>query len=146
MKAGTFREKGRKASPKERARVRGWVEKWQREFYLDIITVHLFFHETPCDSDVSENFGAAAQMMADTADQYHEAVLNIYPRFFEDNDATDQEFMVCHEMAHIITEVLTSLVRRQHDGELVTHEEMRRADERVTNWIAKVAKGGFKRR
>lgn len=126
----------RRATAAERRVVHDTVRHWQREFYLDILTINVLFHDYPDDAD-NDDEGAAARMDCDAVDTYHYVTLHVFPRFF-DGDSEDQREMLAHEMLHPITWLLTNLAVRLGEGQLVTGEDVRLMNERVTNWLTRI--------
>lgn len=132
----------RRASKAERDKVHAWVRKYQREFYLHILRINVIFHDYPEDAEATDGEpSCAAKMDSDLSIRYHVATLQVYPKFFNDDDE-DQEFAVCHEMMHIVTYRLSRLIGHQHEGNLVTPGEAADADEAVTDLLARIVMFG----
>lgn len=128
----------RRATQKERDRVYSLLRYWQKEMYLDILSINVMFEDfCPDDEDDGETNTKAACIDVEASDEYHYAMLKIYPRFFED-DTGEQERVIVHELTHILVHPLAVLVTDMGEGTLVTGEQARKAEERVTDRLARI--------
>ncbi len=124
---------GTGATEEQRLWARSVVERWRSVLFLHAYTIHIRHSETPnaeesiCNADCT------------VLDEYHQAVIVIYPKFW-DELTTDEErdFQLLHELCHAITAKSRLLAFDALNEKLVRSSEIKNANERSTDWIAKI--------
>lgn len=123
---------GEGATELQRATAREIVERWRPILFLHAYTIHICHVKEVCADEPLTNADCTVN------DEYHELVIRIYPKFW-DELTTDEEraFQLLHELCHAITAPARSLAFDALSEKYVRSSEIKAANERATDWIAK---------
>ena len=123
--------KNNKIAPKQKAEVRGYIDKWRSILFLHQWDFQIkYFFESP-DPEENGNTTAASILMDP---HYKFATLNIHPGFWDETEEYREEIVV-HEMCHCLVQPLVELVCDAMNGKQVTEREMNRWKESVTQHV-----------
>lgn len=126
--AGT--DYGKKGS--RRAEVRALVERWRDVLYLDLYTIDVILEPKAAYGD--GRLADASQLR-----EYAQIVVRAYPELWAPRiTPRDRSLALLHELCHTITHEQKSLTFDALNERLVRQAEVNDANERATDWIARI--------
>lgn len=114
-------------TPAEQGKLRKWVGKWQKLLGLEHFEIFVHF-------DSANEEGANAITTVDY--RYHQARVTFYDSIF---DYETPEFIVVHELCHILMDSSRTIVHNLIVGEkFTTWQQFADSDEEVTDRFARL--------
>jgi hypothetical protein len=107
------------------------IEKWKHELFLTGWKYKLEFQNAD-----KENATVVCEI--DTNENYFDALIYVYPRYFT-LSKEEQEETIVHELSHSHTAEVLSLLRKLMAGYLVTDCQAIEAVERLTQTMCNIA-------
>lgn len=114
-----------KPTEKQKAEVRGYINKWQPKLFLHPWSFKVEYHDDETRQGLKINMHA----------EYKDAMIEVHMDFWR-MDEHEREQAIIHELCHCIVQPLVELVARAAEGHGVSQREIDWNKEQVTQHLA----------